>query len=402
MTTWLVRFFGIVERTRPRWAAVLIFVTSVWFAAPVSAVEHVSVKRDGKSFSVVGKVLTEAEDGGLLMLDQDGVIWAIQPAEISERRKDDEPFQANSREAAMEKLLAELPAGFKIHKTAHYIIGYNTTKAYAEWCGSLYERLYRGFHTYWENRERGFDLHEPDFPLVALVFDRKESYERVVRAELGAATERIVAYYSQISNRIHLYDLTGIEEFRAGKDRGSTSARVNEILSMPAAAPMVATIVHEATHQLAYNCGLQTRVADNPLWVSEGLAMFFETPDLKNAKGWSNIGNINRNRLIQFRKYLQNRPVDSLVTLVQDDKRFINDQQIAEIAYAEAWALNYYLLKGNSKQAKHFFSYLKQLLGKPPSVYDTPEERLNLFRSEFGEDLKKFDAEFVRYVKQLK
>ena len=34
----------------------------------------------------------------------------------------------------------------------------------------------------------------------------------------------------------------------------------------------VATIIHEATHQLAYNSGMQRRYADNPMWVSEGLA----------------------------------------------------------------------------------------------------------------------------------
>ena len=53
------------------------------------------------------------------------------------------------------------------------------------------------------------------------------------------------------------------------------------------------TIVHEAVHQLAYNSTLQRRMADNPYWVSEGLATYFESPDLNSLRGWRNIGAIN-------------------------------------------------------------------------------------------------------------
>ena len=42
----------------------------------------------------------------------------------------------------------------------------------------------------------------------------------------------------------------------------------------------MATIVHEATHQIAFNCGMQQRYADIPLWLCEGMAVYFEAPDL--------------------------------------------------------------------------------------------------------------------------
>ena len=67
---------------------------------------------------------------------------------------------------------------------------------------------------------------------------------------------------------------------------------------------MVATIIHEATHQLAFNRGLQARFADVPLWVSEGIALYFETPDLRNSRGWQTVGAVNRVRLDRFRQYL--------------------------------------------------------------------------------------------------
>ena len=81
-------------------------------------------------------------------------------------------------------------------------------------------------------------------------------------------------------------------------------------LSQPEAAKTVATIVHEATHQIAFICGLHRRYADIPLWVSEGVAVYFETPDLGSSKGWSTIGAVNRARLLTFRAYSQRRPAD--------------------------------------------------------------------------------------------
>ena len=373
-------------------ASLLTVVTS---AGPARAVEQVVLKKSTKAKTLSGRVMAEAEDGGILLQTPDGVMWPLQPDEYANRVKDDTPFKPLTRDELASRIQAELPSGFKVHSTANYVICYNTSTAYAQWCGTLYERLFRGFRNYWENR--GFDLKDPEFPLVALVFDRRESYLRYVREELGDSAESIVGFYSPVSNRVNMYDLTGIEGLKLPSERINSTALVNQILQQPAAAPTVATIVHEATHQLAYNCGLQRRLADNPVWVSEGLAVYFETPDLKNSKGWSNIGSVNRGRLLQFRKYQTQRPPNSLETLLKDDKRF-RDASTALDAYAEAWALNYFLLRTHSKE---YVSYLKQLAAKTPAVYDTPEERLTQFQAIFGGDLQKLDQEFVRYMRKV-
>jgi hypothetical protein len=81
---------------------------------------------------------------------------------------------------------------------------------------------------------------------------------------------------------------------------------INEMLSQPAAVPLVATIVHEATHQIAFNCGLQQRYADIPLWLCEGMAVYFEAPDLTSTRGWRGIGRVNYPRLETFRKNVPN------------------------------------------------------------------------------------------------
>ncbi len=81
-----------------------------------------------------------------------------------------------------ERLLAELPAGFRVHTTPHYVVCYNTSRTYAQWTSSLLERLYKAFTNYWENQ--GFELREPEFPLPVLVFNDRETYDRFSRDEL--------------------------------------------------------------------------------------------------------------------------------------------------------------------------------------------------------------------------
>ena len=94
-----------------------------------------------------------------------------------------------------------------------------------------------------------------------------------------------------------MYDLTESSQ----KGRANSILDINRRISLRPA--NVATVVHEASHQIAFNINLQTRYADTPLWLSEGFAMFAETPDLKRRSGWKSIGKMNRDRFSQFRKY---------------------------------------------------------------------------------------------------
>jgi hypothetical protein len=373
------------------WAAML------WSpAASAVAADHVTMRRDGREFRLHGKVIVTAKDGGLLLATADGVQWSILPEELVRHTTDDAAFAPLSAEKAAEAMLAELPRGFAVYKTKHYVICYNTNRAYAKWCAGLYERLYAGFTSYWA--KRGIELREPDFPLLTVVFADKASYVRQTRDELGNSAEAIVGYYSLRTNRVTMYDLTGIAGLRREGDVRGSPADITRMLARPEAAANVATIVHEATHQIAFNCGLQTRFADNPLWVSEGLAVFFETPDLSSRRGWRKIGVVHPTRLAAYRAALARNQTASLKELIADDARFRNAQQAGD-AYAQAWALNYFLLRRHSKQ---YAEYLKRLGEKKPFVWNTPEERLREFQAVFGDDLGDLEADFVRTIQNLR
>jgi hypothetical protein len=334
------------------------------------ATEQVRMSRDGIERQLAGEVLVEAADGGILLQADDGRLWVLQPSEILERTDDGEPFKPLDGRAIGQRLLMEMPADFKIYRTKNYVICHNTSDRYVKWVGGLFEQLHRGYQYFWKNKD--WKPEKSRFPLIALVFNSKESFDRYARPEIGARADSVIGYYNILSNRITTYEIPNAER-------------------------NVATIVHEATHQLAYNSGLQTRLADNPFWVSEGLAVFFESPDLTADSGWQGIGRVNVTNFTQFQQYLSRRPADSLTTLICDDRRFTDPEQAPD-AYAEAWALNYFLLRTRPEE---YIALLRELSEGRPLVTGDTLQREQQFRERIG-DLEQLDREFLDYMKTVR
>jgi Protein of unknown function (DUF1570) len=307
----------------------------------------------------------------------------------------DQPFTPLKSSELAERLVAKMPPGFRIHTTPHYVICYNTSREYAQWTSSLLERLYKAFTSYWQNK--GLKLRESEFPLPVLVFSDRSSYDAAAREDLPGGTGNIVGFYSLRSNRINMFDLTGAEAVRAAGPRRGSLREINDMLSQPAAVPLVATIVHEATHQIAFNCGLSTRYADIPLWQCEGMAVYFEAPDLASTRGWRGIGKVNYPRLETFRRNQSRWNEGSLAGLLADSRR-LRDPRTAFDAYADAWALNYYLIKYRPSE---YLAYIKMLAEKRPLEDDDPQERLTEFREHFG-DLRSLEQDFLKQMSRVK
>ncbi|MCA9149889.1 MAG: DUF1570 domain-containing protein [Planctomycetales bacterium] len=372
--------------------ATILVTCLVWTLSagrPCAAVETVAFTLHGTHREVSGKVLVEAADGGMLLEGPDRQIWVLQPADIERRASNDEEFTYATRAEVEATVLRELPPGFKVHNTAHYMICYNTTRAYAQWCGALYERLYGAYFNFW--RKRGLKLTEPDF-LVSIVFRDGGSYATYGQPEVGDAVASVIGFYSPATNRIATQDLTGIEQVRQPGDRTGSLRHINAILSRPGAERTVATLIHEATHQLAFNSGLQVRYADNPLWLCEGLAIYFEAPDLSSNKGWRKIGAMHPLRLQTWRANRAARPADALLRLLTDDSQF-RQVATAEQAYSEAWALCYYLINQRSDE---FRNYLTTIGQKPVLSDDSPETRVQEFQQAFGGSWRDIDASWRR------
>ena len=290
--------------------------------------------------------------------------------------------------------MEELPEGFKVYRTKHYLIAYQTERVYAKWLAQLYEgRLYKSFEGFWA-RKKNLPLTEPKYPLVVIVFKSKAEYQRYVDRDLGPGQD-IVAYFNLLTNRVAMYDVT-VGDRRPGET--ISARRIEEIFQNPAAIEMVATIIHEGTHQLMFNRGVQTRLADTPLWMNEGLAMFFEAPNLANKRGWTRPGLVFNRRLYRFRNTLQNRPANSIERLLTDDAR-LQDPETAADGYAEAWAFNHFLL---NRRSKEYIAYLKEHSKMPPLSTADSEQRMAEFKKHFGDDWEKLEKDFLKYIRKLR
>lgn len=363
-----------------------------WEKLDVTAAD--SVTGDVKSQTLIGQVWVEAVDGSLLFCDQMGHLHLLKKDEVLQRSPAEEPLPLLSereQEAALEaKLRQRLPEGFRILKSRNYVFCYWTDQDYAQWVSVLFERLRTGFTNFWENR--GFDPEEPDHPQIVLIFANQTDYARFARVDMNAEPTGIIGYYHMLHNWVVMYDLTASGEF------GGNNRSLNQALSHPNAIPMVATIVHEATHQIMFNNGMQTRLADIPLWVSEGLAVYFEAPDLTSKRGWKGIGRINILRYQRARQYLLRRPADSLQTMVQDDTRF-RDPEATLDAYAEAWAFNFFLLKRYRRQYQQYLTFLSE---KSAISSVTPEQRIADLEHYLEKPLADIDREFVAFLSRLR
>ncbi len=210
--------------------------------------------------------------------------------------------------------------------------------------------------------------------------------------------KNIVGFYSLRSNRVNMYDLTGMEPLRTGNEKRGNLAQINQILSHPEAESMVATVIHEATHQIAFNCGLEQRFADVPLWLSEGLAMYFETPDLNSTKGWRTLGEVNRPRLARFREYLPRRPANSLVSLISEDTAAARS---AHIARCVRRSLGAHVL--SAAAARQGVSGVHgAAIGEGADGVGRSGAAAERISACFGDDLSALDAEFLRYMQRVK
>lgn len=352
---------------------------------------------------LVGELVAESPKYGLLILSSDGQLTALPPSAlegghpelaIASIREVEGSLSVSSSAALAEKVIAIMPAGTKSIQTDHFVVCYNTSDVYARWNANLYERMYNGMRRFW--KEKGVEIHEPRFPMVALIFSTRDEYLEYAQQDFKGA-EGTFGYYTQTTNRLATFDLTGIEGMIPPGMRVQREELITEIFSRPEAERQVATILHEACHQIAFNTGLQKRLGDYPLWVSEGIATFFESPDFSSSSGWGGTGKVNRYNLVNLRRYATQRPNDSLLKLLSDDS-LLRQADTATAAYAESWGLTFFLIKRRPKQ---YVEYLKLLEAYPLGQKVDPKQRVADFKKCFGDDLDKLNKEFVRFIGTL-
>lgn len=346
---------------------------------------------DYRTVSGQGKYLMEDERGFLRFIPGDGIVSI-----------DDAPDTTlgELRKAMTEELHEEFGEEFSVKISEHYIFVYNASDGYAEWCMGLFDSLSEGFERF--ATRNGFELNSRVEPMVVVIFASKYDFVQFAsqKSETGKGADQIAAYYNLQSNRVVLYDLSQTEGTDSAETRRKSKyLESKEFLSRPNAEFNVATIVHEATHQIAYNRGVFQRPGPFALWAVEGLSLLFETPNGRASQGgWGYRTSFptNDRQLRFFRNFASS-------TKNRDPLRETITQELMtkdlQGYYGTSWALFYYFYK---KKPKALAEYITAVSKRPPGTLYTKEERIADFEEHFGDDWDKLTDSLLRFVKRLR
>lgn len=311
-------------------------------------------------------------------------------------------FRPVSPSVLGDQLQREFGRDYEVAKTRDYVVVAPRGKAreYA----NLFDRTRRTFVLYF--RVRGFQIPDPEFPLVAIVFATRGEFDEHCRG-LGVQSNGFAGFYVGSTNHVVSYEID-----RRSAARGTTTRGVESQAHLPRPngdedpgtqifgsidSATEGILIHEATHQLGYNCGLHARLGWNPKWTVEGLATVFEAPGIReSARGRSRNDRVNPQRLRDFREFAKSRRgKDSIANLVSSDQRL---RTAVSDFYAESWALTFFLVETRPRE---YAAYQRTIAARNPFRRYSSEERLSDFRDAFGDNLAILDAQFLRFMSEL-
>lgn len=345
------------------------------------------------SDSYVGKSL--GHDSQICWLaQQDGRVTKVTLQNVTSFRRIDDSFRSWETVDIRNQLRREFGRDWEIVCTGHYLVC--APQGRAQLFAQTFEDLYRSFRGYFSRR--GFDLPQPEFPLIAVVHPTQQSFADNCRTDGVPFVPGLKGYYHRLTNRTTLYEDSTDRLAVVSPERWEGPDIASLGWDAAIESNLKNTIVHEATHQVAYNLGLHTRIGENPKWLVEGLATMFEADGSRqNTGGKRPQERLNPERFKHFTHYAQHRRQPrSLAKFVMSDRPF----QLGVLdAYAESWALTFFLAETRSSQ---YANYLKTVSARDPMQPYSTEERLADFQSAFGEDLDRLELAFLRFMDDLR
>jgi hypothetical protein len=309
------------------------------------------------------------------LLARDGYLWEFRPDEAHDLRKTAPSFRSYSFAELRAELQRELAGRLELTSTTHYLVAH-PRGAGKKWA-DRFEELYRSFMHYFA--VRGLEPKDPEFPLIAIVWESKQDFISYARSQGLNVPPGLLGFYSPATNRITLFDSGGGKNAAAAWQQDAS------------------TIIHEATHQTAFNTGVHSRFALPPRWLAEGLGMLFEARGVYDSAHYPYVGDrVNRDRLTQFRQYQGiGRKSGAFLDVVESDRPFETNPAIA---YAESWALAFFL---SETQPRNFNKYLATTAAREFFSPYTAAQRHADFTAAFGSDLKMLEANYLRFIEKV-
>ncbi len=383
--------------------------TSLCAAEP----KFVELVAEGKAYE--GKVVGR-NDEKIWLVQRDGRMHTLEVKKIESFRKLADKFSPLGAGHVRDELRRELVGErMEVLGTGKYLVAGPATVVgeYAQ----LFEDQYRAVYNYFS--VRGFPIREPEFPLIAIIFPDAKSFARYAAKDKVEAKGGLKGYYVQSSNRIALYqDAPSAETSDASppvripfwKDPEAVPGNEPQLppwVKAPEKPPLnhwastdsklEATMIHEATHQVAFNIGIHSRVGQtNPRWLAEGLATVFEAPGMRSSSLAKTPGaKLNLMRLNNFNDFVAHRrQPKSLAAYVQSDQVFA--ENVID-GYAQAWALTYFLIETRPRE---YSRLMHSIAARPATENYDEKQRLADFEAAFGADLALLEAKFLRFIEE--
>jgi hypothetical protein len=349
------------------------------------------------------------------LMGQDGRLRGLTNDKVKKYHQVSPRFSSFSATILREQLRRELGKSFDVVGTRHYTVcavGDSKARGYAE----TFEELFRSFQGYFS--VRGFKVNEPEFPLVAIIFPDYESFARYAEAESVSVSKNLKGYYLSTSNRVALYEDAARSAAQQSLLDWRRDQPVRSVLECSAPFPfgppridddetrawgaiegsLKDTMIHEATHQVAFNTGLHSRIGESPKWVVEGLATVFEAPGIRNTSSNSGVKmRINRQRFVWYGNFREfRRKPKSLEGFISGDDFFKSD---VLDAYSEAWAFSFFLIE---KRPRAYADYLRAIAAHDPLEAYSPQARLADFKRAVSKEIPLLEAEYLRFMAGIK
>ncbi|MCR9117712.1 MAG: DUF1570 domain-containing protein [bacterium] len=350
------------------WLNLLVAAVVLLATEPCAAADAL-IRLESEGRLLEGKVI-QIEGDRVEFLQRDGSLTSFQSDTAKHFSKIGDqfrPFSANEMRASLQ---AEFGRSYQVTQTRSMLVVHPAGRD-SRW-GERFEEIHQSFERYFA--VRGLRVREPESPLVAVVFATRSQMEGYAVRTLDPVRSDVKGYYSPRTNRIVMYDLESEQTWLTNED----------------------VIVHEATHQTAFNAGIHSRFSPPPLWAAEGLGAMFETSAVwKEADRGKVASRINRSRLQGYRQWLKIRPSDSLAQMIENDHLFKTN---AAAAYAQAWALTFYLAENVPRK---YAQYLVRTASYDDFHKVTSAERRRDFVDHFGDNWPVIDAKMQRFYAQF-
>ncbi|WP_158265093.1 DUF1570 domain-containing protein [Blastopirellula marina] len=329
--------------------------------------------RDEEGEQVVGRVHVMIGTNLVIELPDGKLVTRA----VNELRRTDEPFKAIDKKTLAKRLEAKFP-GFKTRTSRHYVFVYNTSDEFADATMRILESMIPGMQKH--AKAQRIDVHEPDVPLVAIMFATEAEYQKFAELPPG-----IVAFYDTLANHVVMYE------------RPTDPPLKNDLYYQQA----ISTIAHEGAHQILHNIGVQQRLSRWPMWISEGIAEYYAPTESGTRMKWKGAGVINDMRMFELESYIKGKDAD------QADGEMVAQTvkaaRLTSTGYASAWGLTHYLATQRRSDFNDFMRELSQIkpmegaveLSAGGVILPNQEE----FSKHFGEDLSQIERGMIDHLK---